>query len=729
MKGDLRTSLDSGGINVASTYTEGAQFALYTSETSTDAVDTCTITVPADGCRFGAVTQTGKLWVGEIDPVPGSPAALHYSAPLGSLATGTLGAYTERSYRYATPVITSTTTGTITLPEASGRNTGGGWAASSQRYANRLLNPNLELDCAVGINVALVMDLSGSVAQAGAADTLRDAALGFVDALEGSGSSVALISFGNASPRAGTTNQTIPLQVDDAAQRAVINDTIQQYRDHTVRDQGTNWDAGMWEASQEAASYDIVFVLTDGNPTFSGTSPDGSGSLTTFAELERAVFSANAIKEAGARVITVGIGDGLSDSNLAAVSGPVPFTSGETLDQFDFINTDWQALQTVLKNFGAHLGCSADVTVTKLAGENSATPAPAAGWTFTAAAEGATLSPAAAQETNEAGQASWRVALPGVNAEAAVTLTETQRADAGWELTDLACTVNGTPLPLDVGLSATVSGVVAGDDVQCTYTNVKRNATLTLVKEVNNQYGGTGTPGDWQLTAAGDTKTLTGATGEDAVTAVQVPLGEYALSEADGPAGYDPSAWACVDAGSDPAQTLTTTGGTVTLPAGGQVTCTITNSDLPGAVTWSKTAAIGGDLLAGSEWKIDGSTAISTLTDCDEAPCPAGGDQDPAAGAFSLTGLAWGEYEVTETKAPPGYVGGASFTFTVSGDTAGSVIAIGDVTNDQQAGVALPLTGGVSREMITLGGAAVALLALIAGALYTVRRRARAEAV
>ena len=87
---------------------------------------------------------------------------------------------------------------------------------------------------------------------------------------------------------------------------------------------------------------------------------------------------------------------------------------------------------------------------------------------------------------------------------------------------------------LGVGVSAT-----------CTINNNDRPATLTLVKTVTNDNGGTALPTAWTLSAAGPTAPISGITGSPAVTAVPVNSGTYALAEAGGPAGYAAGGWAC----------------------------------------------------------------------------------------------------------------------------------------------------------------------------------------
>ena len=67
------------------------------------------------------------------------------------------------------------------------------------------------------------------------------------------------------------------------------------------------------------------------------------------------------------------------------------------------------------------------------------------------------------------------------------------------------------------------------DIVTCTFTNNDNPSTLTLVKTVTNDNGGTAAPTAWTLNAAGPTP-ITGATGSAAVTNANVNAGTYNLS-------------------------------------------------------------------------------------------------------------------------------------------------------------------------------------------------------
>jgi hypothetical protein len=92
-------------------------------------------------------------------------------------------------------------------------------------------------------------------------------------------------------------------------------------------------------------------------------------------------------------------------------------------------------------------------------------------------------------------------------------------------------------------------------------------ATLTLQKVVVNTHGGTAGPSDWAVRAIGPV-TLSGS---GTASSAGLPAGVYALSEG-GPPGYSASAWVCVGGAQS--------GASITLAAGDDVTCTITNSDV-----------------------------------------------------------------------------------------------------------------------------------------------------
>ncbi|MBO0899434.1 hypothetical protein J1G43_05595 [Cellulomonas sp. zg-ZUI22] len=161
------------------------------------------------------------------------------------------------------------------------------------------------------------------------------------------------------------------------------------------------------------------------------------------------------------------------------------------------------------------------------------------------------------------------------------TYALTESGPAGYTPGDWTCATDETTVPVTDG-SVTVA---LGQAITCTVVNDDQPGTLTLVKQVTNDSGGTAEPTDWTLSADGPTTGVTGATGSTAVTDVEVAAGDYALSEADGPAGYTASAWTCEGGALN--------GTTVTIANGATVTCTITNDDQPAALTLRKVVDTG----------------------------------------------------------------------------------------------------------------------------------------
>ena len=119
---------------------------------------------------------------------------------------------------------------------------------------------------------------------------------------------------------------------------------------------------------------------------------------------------------------------------------------------------------------------------------------------------------------------------------------------------------------------------------------MNQTASLALVKEVNNDFGGTAVPSDWQLhaTPTGDfppglpTVTQTGADVANAVPVNVRPGVTYALTESGGPDGYQLVSTEC--AVIDPRRPATD----IELEPGQQATCYFTNQDRPARLTLIK---------------------------------------------------------------------------------------------------------------------------------------------
>ncbi|MGZ1490863.1 SpaA isopeptide-forming pilin-related protein [Brevibacterium sediminis] len=381
---------------------------------------------------------------------------------------------------------------------------------------------------------------------------------------------------------------------------------------------------------------------------------------------------------------------------------------------------------------------TANVSIHKdVVDENGENKKPGKDWTVgakaTATTDSVTSAPTAAtQKTDANGNAKWGLKFSKTTGRATVAISETQQD--GFEFKSGNCDItridgSKTTTKLTSEKSTDLTGIKPGDNVACTYLNKVSDTALTLVKKVDNKAAsGTAKDTDWTLKAAGDAasgnKTIEGKTGSTEVTKAKVKAGKYALSETGAPKGYEASDWVCKP--SSGSGTVTSDKSSVTLKSGDDVTCTITNTAKTGAVTWGKTDETG-TALKGSVWNLTGPDGSElTIEDCTAASASecTGADKDPATGKLSVTGLRWGDYTLTEKKAPAGYILDATpHTFTVSGSELDK--SLGSYTNEQKPQVALPLTGGTGSQIYLIGGAALLAAAGAIALLKGLRRRNR----
>lgn len=363
----------------------------------------------------------------------------------------------------------------------------------------------------------------------------------------------------------------------------------------------------------------------------------------------------------------------------------------------------------------------ADVSVHKVvqdaAGEN---PQPATGWTVNAAPQnGATRTPNNQQQTaGSEGRADWKLQF---NSSSAVNLNVSETMQDDYEFVAASCDVvdaSGTERTVELSSeSGTVSGVRPGDSVDCTFVNKLKSSFLTLVKEIQEPiFDPEAHPSQWELSAQSADTSLVGITDSAAVTKVQVPHGNYALTEslrsefAQKSAGYRQAELTCVDVSGANERNVSVQNGSVAVGIGTDVVCTFVNETLPGSISWTKVATGSGDPLSGSEWNLVGPTHPDGVD--------VTGNDD---GEFLVENLMWGTYTATETRAPVGYVRDAEFTAVVGPESLRH--EAGNINNDQQDPLTIPLTGGYGSHLYWIGGGILAFLAL-AIAFWKFRRGA-----
>jgi RHS repeat-associated protein len=148
--------------------------------------------------------------------------------------------------------------------------------------------------------------------------------------------------------------------------------------------------------------------------------------------------------------------------------------------------------------------------------------------------------------------------------------------------------------------------IPAGGGGACAITNDDDAPSLTLVKHVINDDGGTNEPADWTLTASGPSG-FSGTTPASSPTSFDA--GTYQLSESL-IAGYTSSAWNCVGGSQSDADT-------VVIALGEDATCTVTNDDVPAdtIVAPPLDPSVATDLKDATEFLYTGPNPVQTGVD------------------------------------------------------------------------------------------------------------------
>jgi hypothetical protein len=312
-------------------------------------------------------------------------------------------------------------------------------------------NPSLPNSC--GLDIALVLDSSGSIDNT-ELTTMKNAFKAFVDAF-----------------LPATPTQFSVTDFDDSASvlQSFSGDatTIKNAIDLPTSGGSTNWEDGLITAQgtfDPRSNPNLIIFASDGNPT------ESDGPLS---DLEDAIVAANAIKTAGIRIVALGIGNELNTANLEAISG-----SG------DVITSDFATLAADLAAFAAE-SCGGTINVRKFIDQN-----PVQGWTFTIDGQ--------EYVTGADGFTQPVPVDPG-------TYSVVETSQVGYGLESASCTIDnqsvGSPITNGVGSVA----VDASDIVSCVFINSLQQGHLIVQKTTNP--GGDFT--EFPITATGS-GTITG---------------------------------------------------------------------------------------------------------------------------------------------------------------------------------------------------------------------------
>ena len=302
-------------------------------------------------------------------------------------------------------------------------------------------NPGLPSE-SCGLRVALVLDRSSSIRDAGedAMQQVRESAVGLIDALGTTPSSVRVTSFGTwVTTRIGWTS------LADAEGRRAARQAA-QHVDFASNDNNgsTNWEAALTDVLGQDA--DLAVLVTDGNPTVYGSGISGSGSSGNELDpvsLAAGVDAANLLKQNGTRVVAVGVGD-VNVGPLRQVSGP--------REGSDYFVGDFASLGQSLAEVATTL-CGGGLVVRHLV---DGSPTAGGEYTFEVPHQDP-------QQLVTAADGTTRLSVQ--EQVDAVTV----RGPAGLPLDDITCDQGGQPVEAHVDRSARAATVDLDGVVTCTF--------------------------------------------------------------------------------------------------------------------------------------------------------------------------------------------------------------------------------------------------------------------
>lgn len=344
---------------------EGAVLRLYESEKSTSPIDESWASCTADSngeCVFDVPANGKRYWVAMEEATPGYSVQKEIRVGPSGNSQWT-GGKTLR-YAYETPTLRAGKTfysgtrygslgnvsGAGTQPFMS--NTGSSANRSSLGAFQQVReNPSVQHKCQAP-RVGFVIDTSGSMGRRGM-KTMSSALGQVVNSLADTRTEVGFVTFDDNSPGAMPENVTTPYLLSDKNQLAQAKKWIADLGKKSVF-RATNWEAGLLEfakynAANPGSEYDMVYMITDGNPTARGTGRDDylDGDSTEFKDLEGGIAAANALKSQGTHIVAVAIPSNwggtvdadqeleISEHNLQAISGSLD-NNGRSLRAADF---------------------------------------------------------------------------------------------------------------------------------------------------------------------------------------------------------------------------------------------------------------------------------------------------------------------------------------------------------------------------------------------------------
>ncbi|MEK6676181.1 MAG: VWA domain-containing protein, partial [Planctomycetota bacterium] len=327
--------------------------------------------------------------------------------------------------------------------------------------------PNPVLDEACGLDIVLVLDVSGSIG--GNITQVKDAANAFVNAfLPGTPTLIGLVKF----------NETAVVLEDLTSDTAALSADIASL----ASGGWTNWQGAIMAARglleggldrDDLVHPDMIVVVTDGDPTAS--TAGGSTSTQPNVHLAPAVIQADLAKTSSSsmpiRMIAVGVG-AVTESRLVAISGPNVSPPNPIDSTVDVVLDDFAGLADALNDLALTM-CGGTITVHKIIDldGNIATTGDqtnGAGWTFTTNVDAPDFSTPPSGATDLGGFINFAIDL-GVNGTGVVDVLETLQS--AFTFISASCKIGLTPVGTPGTNVVNNISIGASDIVTCTFYN------------------------------------------------------------------------------------------------------------------------------------------------------------------------------------------------------------------------------------------------------------------
>lgn len=187
-------------------------------------------------------------------------------------------------------------------------------------FEDALPNPPTKKKC--GQKIALIFDLSNSIERDGVngLQNTKDAGEEIVKRLTGTPTELGIYNFASDAPRGDNKdNESDALDLQDPNNAETLTQKIKAMTLNSGSwEGGTNWEGALKRVKDK--EYDTVYLVTDGEPTavngwrsewasgtYFGDYAGDPGRVTHFRDINKAIIAANALKDQGTRVETIGV--------------------------------------------------------------------------------------------------------------------------------------------------------------------------------------------------------------------------------------------------------------------------------------------------------------------------------------------------------------------------------------------------------------------------------------